>query len=128
MAEKIEKTKTIPGAIIFDASTIISLAMNGLLGKIKELKGIFKGNFFITREVKEEVIDRPINVKRFELEALRVKRLLDEGILQLPSAIGISDKEVTDKTNKMVEIANDMFESRGGEKVSLIREGNILKF
>jgi len=116
------KTKTIPGAIIFDSSTIISLAMNGLLGKIRDLKGIFKGNFFITKEIKEEVIDRPLNVKRFELEALRVKKLLDQGVLQLPSSIGISDEEITQKTNKMVEIANDMFTSRG-ESIKLIHSG-----
>ena len=40
------------GAIIFDASTLISFSMNGLLGELERLKGIFKGKFLITQEVK----------------------------------------------------------------------------
>ena len=39
--------------IIFDASTLITLAMNGMFEEIKGLKKIFKGNFIITKEVKK---------------------------------------------------------------------------
>ena len=97
------------GAIIFDASTLISLSMNGLLEELRKLKEIFKGKFLITHEVKYEVIDRPINVKRFELEALRVKKLLDEGILELPESLGINKEDVSEKTEKILSMANSMF-------------------
>ena len=63
------------GAIIFDASTLISFSMNGLLDEVVKLKKIFKGKFLIPEDVKYEIIDRPLNVKRFELEALRLKKL-----------------------------------------------------
>ena len=65
--------KNIERAIIFDAGTLITLAMNGLLPELRKLRGIFKGKFLITKEVKNEVVDRPINTKRFELEALQIQ-------------------------------------------------------
>lgn len=117
-----EGEKKMKGAIIFDASTIISLAMNGLLDELKELRKIFKGKFLITQEVKYEVMDRPMKVKRFELEALIVKSMLDNKILELPSSVGISDSDITDKTKKMLEIANDMFESKK-QNVNMIHSG-----
>ena len=78
-------------ALIFDSGPLINFALNGLLYTLKELKKAFNGVFLITEDVKYEVIDRPIKVLRFELEALRIKQLLDEGVLQLPSSVGISD-------------------------------------
>ncbi|MEK6757882.1 MAG: hypothetical protein AABX88_02025 [Nanoarchaeota archaeon] len=96
-------------AIIFDASTLISLAMNGLTSELAELKKTFKGKFIITKEVKYEVIDRPINIKRFELEALRVKQLLDKGVFEMPSVFGIKDSEISKITQELVQIANSTF-------------------
>lgn len=96
-------------AIIFDAGTLITFAMNGLLPELKELKGIFNGKFLITDEVKSEVIDRPINTKRFELEALKIQKLLHEGILELPAALGIKEREIQENTDNFLEIANSTF-------------------
>ena len=60
-------------AIVFDSGTLINFAMNGMFQEFRELKKIFNGKFLITKEVKSEIIDRPITIKRFELEALRLK-------------------------------------------------------
>lgn len=109
-------------AIIFDASTLISLSMNGLLEVLEKLKEIFKGHFIITKDVKYEVIDRPINVKRFELEALRVKNLLDKKVLELPDAIGVKTSEVMAKKEEIMNIANNMFIGRK-EKIPIIHKG-----
>jgi hypothetical protein len=109
-------------AIIFDASGIISLAMNGLLPELKELKKIFDGKFLMTSEVKKEVIDKPLTIKRFELEALRIKQLLDEKIFELPSSVGIKDKEISEQTNKLTNIANNLFIGKEKE-IPLISPG-----
>ena len=50
-------------AIIFDSGTLISFSMNGLLPELRELKKIFNGKFLITKDVKREVIDKPIKIK-----------------------------------------------------------------
>jgi hypothetical protein len=85
-------------AIIFDSGTLITLTMNGLLHEFKELKKTFDGKFLITKEVKAEVIDKPLTIKIFELEGLQIKELLSGGVLEMPSSFGISDEEVTRRT------------------------------
>lgn len=110
------------GVIIFDASTLISFSMNGLLNEIVKLKKIFQGKFLITEDVKFEVIDRPLEVKRFELEALRLKKLFDEKVLELPDSLGIKNSEIIEKKEKMIEIANSMFVGKMGN-IPLIHSG-----
>ncbi len=101
--------------IIFDASTLISISMNGLYPELKKLKEKFNGKFIITKEVKYEVIDRPIQIKRFELEALRLKELFDQKIIESPSSVGFSDAEISRKTQEILEISNKSFIGNGKE-------------
>jgi len=108
--------------IIFDASTLITLAMNGLLEEFKELKKIFKGKFIITEDVKREIIDKPITIKRFELEALKLRQLLDDKILEMPSSLKISADEISKKTIEFIKIANSTFKGRGKD-IKLIDSG-----
>jgi len=96
-------------AIIFDASTLISFSMAGLLTELRGLKKNFKGKFIISQKVKEEAIDRPMKIKRFQLEALKIKSLLDDKILELPSSVGLDDKVVMTKANEILEMANTTF-------------------
>ncbi len=108
--------------ILFDASTLITLAMNGLLPEFRELKKIFKGKFIITEDVKREIIDKPITIKRFELEALKLKQLLDDKILEMPSSLNISADEISKKTSEFLKIANSIFSGRGKD-IKLIDSG-----
>jgi hypothetical protein len=110
-------------ALIFDASSLISLAMNGLLYELKELKKIFPGKFIIPKEVKQEAIEKPLTIKRFELEALKLKELLDENILELPKSLGIDSEEIAKETNKMLNLANSTFLERGKKEIHLIDLG-----
>jgi hypothetical protein len=96
-------------AIFFDASTLISFAINGLFEEIRGLRTAFDGKFIITKEVKHEAIDRPLQVRRFQFEALKIKQLLDEKILELPESIGIKSNEVSAGTQKYLELSNSAF-------------------
>lgn len=109
MKQQIQNNK----ALIFDSGVLISFSMNGITDIIKKLKGIFPGKFLITSEVKEEVIDVPLRIKKFELEALKIKALLDEGILELPGSLGIKDSEIEKGDNEMLRIANSTFNGKG---------------
>src|SRR3989344_4196246 len=102
-------------AIIFDSGTLISFSMNGVTDLIRELRGIFKGKFLITSEVKKEIIDTPLRIKKFELEALKIKQLLDDRILEMPSSIGIKDAEIATKANEILNLANSFFIGNGKE-------------
>lgn len=108
--------------IIFDASTIISFSMNGLLPELRKLKEIFKGKFIIPYEVKEELIDNAIKIKRFELEALRAKQLIEQRVLELPDVLGINKTEISRKRFEFLDSANDMFITNKKE-IRIIHEG-----
>ena len=121
-------------ALIFDASTLISLAMNGLFNEIKELKKTFDGKFIITKEVHYEIIERPIGVKRFEFEALKLKELLDGGVLEFPKSLGVDDKEISVKTQEILDLANSTFIGKDQEihlidlgEASVLALSDILK-
>jgi len=113
-----------PKAIIFDASTLISFAMNGLFDEIVKLKENFDGKFIITKEVKGEIIDRPLTIKRFELEALRLKGLFDDNILEPPLSLGVKDSEVTSRSAELLDIANATFEANG-RKMHIVDMGEV---
>jgi hypothetical protein len=109
-------------AIIFDASTLITFAMNGLLNELAELKKIFGGKFIITKAVKKEAIDRPITIKRFELQAMQLKVLLTEKVLELPSSLNIDDKLIEEDAKEIVTSANKIFYGRN-KNIEIIQLG-----
>jgi len=102
-------------AIIFDSGTLISFAMNGMFEELRSLKKVFDGKFLITSEVKKEIIDKPITIKRFELEALKLNQLLEEKVLELPVSVGIKDSDITKKTNEFMQVANSLFYTKSKE-------------
>jgi len=108
--------------IIFDASTLISFAMACLFEEFRKLKKSFNGHFIITQDVKKEVIDKPMKIPRFQFEGIKVQGLVNDGILELPSAIGVKDSEIVAGTKKIMEIANSSFSDNRGD-IKLISEG-----
>ncbi|MBU3906737.1 MAG: hypothetical protein KKA64_00630, partial [Nanoarchaeota archaeon] len=109
-------------AIIFDSSTLISLAMNGLLAELKELKKRFQGKFIITKQVKRETIDKPLTIKRFELEALKIKSLLDERVLEMPDLVGVGEDMIDEEMKKILDVANSTFIDKG-KTINIISDG-----
>lgn len=114
--------KTLNKAIIFDAGALITLSMNGLTDELVKLKKIFDGSFLITKQVKAEVIDKPLTIKNFELEALRTKRLFDDGILELADSYGYEDKKIEEKAKAIMDIANSFFQGPS-DRVTIIHMG-----
>jgi len=88
--------------------------MNGLTYLLEELKKKFPGKFIITKDVRYETIDRPSTIKKFQLGALKIKSLLDNKILEMPSSVNINDEEIKKETNEILNIANNSFLARKG--------------
>lgn len=101
--------KPIEKVIIFDSGTLISLSMACLIGELKKLKSIFKGKFIISADVKREIVDKPLTIKRFELEALRIQNLIDEKVIELPTALGLNPNVCAKETQELLNIANTTF-------------------
>jgi predicted nucleic acid-binding protein len=108
--------------IIFDAGPLINFAMNGMLQLIKDLKKEFNGKFIITRAVKKEIIDTPEKIKRFELEALKLKELFNEKIIELPNLTKQEEDKVKKRTNELMNLANSTFRAKG-KNLHLIDKG-----
>jgi hypothetical protein len=108
-----KQMQTTKKVLIFDSGALISLTMNGISYILRGLKEHFSGKFVITKDVRREVIEVPLKIKRFELEALKVKQLLDDGVLEMSSSLGISDGEIETLHNKLLDIANSTFSGQG---------------
>lgn len=97
--------------LILDSGTIINFAMNGLLYIFEEIKKNNNVKMLITNQVKYETIDRPIGVPRFELEALRIKSLLDANVIEMPESVGVQSQEIEKGTKEFMEIANHIIKA-----------------
>ncbi|MBS3112123.1 hypothetical protein J4459_02580 [Candidatus Woesearchaeota archaeon] len=78
--------------IVFDTGSIISLAMNELLWTLPLLKKRFKGEFYIPHSVKLELVDKPMEIKRFKFEAINILKLIQEGVLKVHEKINIEEE------------------------------------
>jgi hypothetical protein len=96
--------------LILDAGPIINLSMNGLLEIFEKIhkQGI---TITITNYVYQEVVDRPSHIPRFELGALRVKELVERGIIKFATDIGLAQAEIESETQRWLKIANSAIRS-----------------
>lgn len=99
-------------SLIFDSGPLINFAMNGSLYLLEKLKKEFDGDFLITKEVKQEIIDTPLTIKRFELEALQLKSLYDRGIIKLADITPKQVDELRKKRDEIMNAANTTFKTR----------------
>ena len=111
-------------AVVFDSGTLINLSLNGLLYVLEGLKKNFKGKLLITEQVKYEVIDRPMGISKFELGALRVKALLESGVLEMPESMGISSSLISSRTNEFMSVANRVLVFKG-QPVNIVSAGEM---
>ncbi len=105
--------------IIFDSGPIISLATSNLLWLLEELKKSFSGSFAITRGVKHELIDRPLETRRFKFEALQVQSLIERKILSV-----IEDEAVVAKARELLVLANSIL-SAHGQPIKIMQIGEM---
>ena len=63
--------------LIFDSSSIISIAQNCLMKVLESLSKKTNNHFVITKGVEFESVIKPLTITKFELNALRIKRAID---------------------------------------------------
>lgn len=92
--------------IVFDTGPIISLTTNNLLGLLTSLKEKYKGSFYITDAIRRELIERPLETKKFKFEALQVLRCVGADVLEV-----FDSKELRKKTLHLLDLANKCFKA-----------------
>ncbi len=94
--------------MVFDTGPIISLTTNNLLGLLTNLKERYRGSFYITDSVRRELVERPLDTKRFKFEALQVLRCINAGVLEI-----YSSEELRKSTLHLIDLANSSFSAKG---------------
>src|SRR3989344_1119529 len=114
--------------IVFDTGSIISLAMNELLWTLPLLKKRFKGEFYIPHSVKLELVDKPMEIKRFKFEAINILKLIQMGEMEalvLAKRLNASLYFVDERTMRLfVEDSNSLrrlLERKFHDRVSVNR-------
>lgn len=106
-------------SIVFDTGPIISLTMNSLIWILSPLKKQFNGSFLIAESVKKELVDRPLQTKKFRFEALHTLEYINNSTLSV-----VSHEETKDLTMHLLTIANNIFSARG-QKIKIVTFADI---
>lgn len=93
-------------SLIFDAGPVISLATNSLLWILEPLKKKFNGKFCITNAVRNELVSRPLEIKKFKFEAIQVERLIENGVLEV-----VDSSFIREKAPMLLNTANSAFKA-----------------
>lgn len=104
-------------SLVFDTSSIISLATNNLLWVISELKKRYNGNFYLCNSVKRELVDNPLQSKKYKFEALTIMELIKKNDLE------IYNGDLRTK-NKLLDIANHIFKAKG-QNMKIVHDADM---
>jgi predicted nucleic acid-binding protein len=80
--------------------------MNNLLWVLEPLKKKFNGKFCITEAVRKELVDRPLETKKFKFEAIQVEKLIENGVLDI-----IDNNFIRERTPSLLNTANEIFKA-----------------
>ena len=100
--------------LIFDTGPIITLSLNNLLWIIQPLKKKSGCRFIIPGTVKQELVDKPLKIKRFKFEAMQTMQYLKSNTIEI-----IKNRKAEKLTSEFLELANHCFKAKG-EWITLV--------
>src|SRR3989338_9190476 len=105
--------------IVFDTGPLISLTITNLLWILDGIKDAFKGEFYITPTVYEELITKPLKTRKYKLEALQVLPYITKGTLKI-----YNNLPIINIAKELDTIANKIFQVEGNY-VQIVHRGEI---
>src|SRR3989338_10425535 len=105
--------------VITDSGPIISFALNSMLWVMERAKEKYGIQFYITKEVKRELVDTPLESKKFKLEALQVLSLIRNGTIEL-----LNHQEIDNISSHLLNLANTSLYARG-KNLSIVHMAEI---
>jgi len=94
-------------SIVCDSSSLISLTDSCFIHVIYFLKKKYGGRFIIPLSVEKECVERPLYIKNYALHAIRIKRAIAEGMMDVVEATPEKQAE------EIRFIANSIFHVEG---------------
>ena len=90
--------------IVFDTGPIISLTLNNLCHILDGLKEKSNVVFYIPPKVKRELVDKPIETRKFKFEALQVLYHIKKGTINI-----YDNKNLHPKAKYLLDLANSCY-------------------
>lgn len=106
-------------SVVFDSGPLISLTMNNLLWILEPLKEQSGGEFYIPEAVKLELVDEPLQTKKFKFEALQMQELIGSGVVKI-----IEDAVTKEETLSLLAVANSCFSAKG-QNLTIVHYGEV---
>lgn len=106
--------------IVFDSSSIISISDKCFINLIKKMAANDNVEFVIPQEVYDETVSVPMKIKKFELNAIRIKDAIDQGYF----TIAKPSPKVGKTTEKISALVNCIAFS-GKKCLKLVHRGEL---
>lgn len=105
--------------IVFDTGPIISLTTNNLLWTLEHIKTEFTTNFALPVGVKHELVDKPLETRRFKFEAIQVQRLLERNVFAL-----VPGENIRGRALDLLRLANSLLSFKG-KPIQIVQQGEM---
>lgn len=114
---------------VLDSGPIISLTLNGVLHTLELLKKKYPDvAFILTPQVKKEIIDKPLTIKKYELEAIKVQTLIANKTIVM-SAEFVPNNQLEKETQRILTLSNSIIRAdRENVQIVQIGEASCLAF
>ncbi|MBN1940803.1 MAG: hypothetical protein JW772_01330 [Candidatus Diapherotrites archaeon] len=106
--------------IVFDASSLISISQTCLIKCLADLRKKLGLDFFVSPTVFREVVSKPIKIKRFALNAVRVNELVE----QQEIVVEALNPESEDLRHELDKICNNMFFAKN-KPIRIMQTGEL---
>ena len=88
--------------IVVDSSSLITISNNCFIKILKHLSELEKMEFVIPESVYQESVKRPVAIKRFELNAIRIRDAVEEGYIKVMK----TTPELKNETQRIQDISS----------------------
>ena len=103
--------------VICDTSSLISLMDTCTSGVLRFLREKADARFLVPPGVYEEMVSRPLGIKRYGYSAVRLRKLVEDEIVEL-----LPGKDLAQRTQEFVGLANNSF-FVDGRPLRILHEG-----
>ena len=105
--------------IVFDTGPIISLTTNNLLWTLEHIKTAFATNMALPVGVKHELVDKPLETRRFKFESIQVQRLLERNVFAI-----VPEANIRGRALDLLQLANSLLSFKG-KPIQIVQQGEM---
>ena len=105
--------------LILDAGPIINFALNNLLWVYQKLKKEYGVRFLLPKNVFYEVVEKPLETRKYKFEALEVSRMISLGVFEV-----VKESPLNKTMDKIERLSNNSFVAKG-RSIDILHGGEL---